>query len=191
MRRGDPTPSGDVFVAGGSFQVSYGGLDELRAVLGGSAPAQGEAAGLPDVSARQAASEWHGEGERLFGNGEYAAAVGAYSKVIGLDESLQHPTNEDRNDLAGAYMGRGVAKQDAPGHGGLAAIADYDRAISIREELRRALGEDWPVPWCNDLATAYMNRGNAKWGAPGHGGLAAIADYDRAIAMMEQTLLHI
>ena len=48
-----------------------------------------------------------------------------------------------------------------------------------------ALGDDWPVPWRNDLANALMNRGVAKQSAPGHGPAAAIADYDRAIELMQ------
>ena len=83
-------------------------------------------------------------------------------------------------------MNRGDAKRYAPGHGALAAIADYDTAIAIGERPREALGEDLPVPWRIDLAGAYMNRGNAKQSAPGHGAPAAIADYDTAIAIMER-----
>src|SRR5208283_1239019 len=59
-------------------------------------------------------------------------------------------------------------------------------AISILERLREVLGEDWPVPWRNDLAGAYVNRGVAKRSAPGQGALAAIGDYDAAIAIMER-----
>jgi hypothetical protein len=90
-----------------------------------------------------------------------------------------------RNDLAAAFMNRGVAKQSAPGHGPAAAIADYDRAIELMQVLRDALGDDWPNPWRNDLANAFMNRGAAKRFAPGHGPAAAIADYDRAIALWD------
>ena len=43
-----------------------------------------------------------------------------------------------RDDLAKAYVNRGTAKQEAPGHGALAAIADYDAAIAITEVLRGA-----------------------------------------------------
>ena len=72
-----------------------------------------------------------------------------------------------RNDLAAAFMNRGIAKQSAPGHGPAAAIADYDRAIELRQALRDALGDDWPVPWRNDLAAAFMNRGSRQAGRAG------------------------
>src|SRR5208283_4153637 len=120
-----------------------------------------------------------------------SAAIADYDTAIAIIARLREALGEDwpvpwRNDLAGAYVNRGNAKQDAPGHGASAAIADYDTAIAIRERLREALGEDWPVPWRNDLAGAYMNRGNAKRYAPGHGVPAAIADYDTAIAIRER-----
>ena len=118
------------------------------------------------------------------------AVIADYDAAIPIMEGLREALGEHcpvpwRNDLAAAYMNRGIAKQDAPGYGVLRAIADYDAAIAIRERLREALGEDWPLPWRNDLATAYMGRGIGKQDAPGHGMLAAIADYDAAIAIME------
>jgi hypothetical protein len=67
-------------------------------------------------------------------------------------------------------------------------VGDYkvlDQGTSTTR-LRETLGEIWPVPWRNDLANAYMNRGNAKQSAPGHGAPAAIADYDAAVAIMER-----
>ena len=119
-----------------------------------------------------------------------AAAIADYDRAIELMQALRDALGDDwpvpwRNDLAGAFMNRGNAKQDAPGHGPAAAIADYDRAIELRQALREALGDDWPVPWRNDLAGAFMNRGNAKQSAPGHGPAAAIADYDRAIELRQ------
>jgi tetratricopeptide (TPR) repeat protein len=119
------------------------------------------------------------------------AAIADYDRAIALQEELRAAMGEGWpvpwcNDLAGAFVNRGNARQVAPGHGALAAIADYDRAIALREELRAALGEGWPVPWRNDLARAYVNRGNARQVAPGHGALAAVADYDRAIALQEE-----
>ncbi len=41
-----------------------------------------------------------------------------------------------RNHLATAYSNRGLAKQDAGGHGPAAAVADYGAAIEIREGMR-------------------------------------------------------
>ena len=120
-----------------------------------------------------------------------AAAIQDYDAAIAIMERLRTELAADwpvpwRNDLAAAYMNRGVAKRAAPGHGAVAAIQDYDAAIAIRERLRAELAADWPVPWRNDLANAYINRGNAKQDAPGHGAAAAIQDYDAAIAIMER-----
>ncbi len=64
------------------------------------------------------------------------------------------------NDLAAAYMNKGVALR---GLGRLSeAITQYDQAIEIREPLV-AGGR---VELANDLATAYMNKGVAliAWG---------------------------
>ena len=117
-----------------------------------------------------------------------AAAIADYDRAIELMQALCDAMGDDwpvpwRNELANAFMNRGNAKQSAPGHGPAAAIADYDRAIELMQALCDAMGDDWPVPWRNDLAAAMMNRGNAKRFAPGHGPAAAIADYDRAIAL--------
>ena len=119
-----------------------------------------------------------------------AAAIADYDRAIELRQALRDELGDDwpipwRNDLASAFMNRGVARQVAPGHGPAAAIADYDRAIELMLALRDALGDDWPIPWRNDLANAFMNRGVAKQSAPGHGPAAAIADYDRAIEFMQ------
>jgi tetratricopeptide (TPR) repeat protein len=118
------------------------------------------------------------------------AAIADYDTAIRTMESLREMLGEDwpvpwRNELAGAYMNRGNAKMFVPGYGE-AAIADYEAAIATMERLRQELSEKWPVPWRNSLAVAYMNRGNAYQSAAGHGASAAIADYDRAIAMMEE-----
>jgi hypothetical protein len=48
-----------------------------------------------------------------------------------------------QNDLAAVLQNRGTAKG---GGGDLAgAVADYDAAIGLREAIRAALGEAWPV----------------------------------------------
>lgn len=41
------------------------------------------------------------------------------------------------NQLAGAYVNCGIAKQASRSHGPDAAIADYDAAIALMEALRR------------------------------------------------------
>jgi len=119
------------------------------------------------------------------------AAIVDCNAAITLMEGLREVLGKDwpipwRNGLANAYVNRGNAKWAAPGHGALAAIADYDAAITIMKALGEALGEDEPTRWRRDLALAYMNRGNAKQDARGHGALAAIADYDTGIALMEE-----
>src|SRR5208283_955498 len=134
--------------------------------------------------------------DELERGGRYGEAIAWYNRSLWWqEEQLQARGESGANnpddaaveyDLAGAYLNRGSAKHSAPGHGALAAIADYDAAIAILERLREVLGEDWPVPWRNDLAGAYVNRGVAKQDAPGHGALAAIADYDAAIAITER-----
>jgi tetratricopeptide (TPR) repeat protein len=62
-------------------------------------------------------------------------------------------------------MNRGNAKQGASEYGPSAAIADYDEAIAIREALRADLEPQgcWEMGLRNDLAVAYMNRGNAYY----------------------------
>ena len=118
------------------------------------------------------------------------AAIADYDRAIELRQALRDALGDDwpipwRNGLANAFMNRGNAKQSAPGHGPVAAIADYDRAIELREALRDALGDDWPPPWRNDLAATCTDRGTAKRSAPGHGPTTSIADYDCAIALWE------
>jgi hypothetical protein len=88
------------------------------------------------------------------------------------------------NALAGAYMNRAVAKQQAIGPA--EAIPDYDAAISLRAGLRDALraeGLAWPPQFQNDLAKAYMNRAVAK--AEAIGPAAAIPDLNVTLQLME------
>ena len=118
------------------------------------------------------------------------AAIADYDRAIEIMQVLRATMGEGwpipwRNDLAAAFMVRGNARQDAPGYGVAAAIADYDHSIEIRQALRESLGDAWPVSWRNDLAAAFMNRGNAKQSAPGHGPEAAIADFNRTIEIMQ------
>ena len=84
-------------------------------------------------------------------------------------------------------MNRGTAKQNAEGHGAGAALGDYDAAIRIMEALRQTLEPrgHWHSTLRNNLASAYMNRGNAKQDAEGHGAGAALGDYDAAIRIGE------
>jgi hypothetical protein len=59
----------------------------------------------------------------------------------------------------------------------------YDAAIALRQAIRAALGEAWPVPLQNDLAAVLQNRGAAK--VDGGDLAGAIADYDAAIALRQ------
>ncbi|QXP89633.1 tetratricopeptide repeat protein [Methylococcus capsulatus] len=38
------------------------------------------------------------------------------------------------------------------------ALAEYDRAIGLREDLRARLGVEWPPDWAKSLANTYENR---------------------------------
>lgn len=118
------------------------------------------------------------------------AAIKDYDRAIAINEALLNEKGAAvpegwRNDLAGAYMNRGNAKKHALGYGELAAIEDYDHGIGVHELLLNEMGARCPEKWRNDLAMAYMNRGNAKHDSRGHGVLAALDDYDRAIAIRE------
>ena len=86
------------------------------------------------------------------------------------------------NALATAYSNRGTARGDANDLRG--ALADYDAAVALREELRGRLGSEWPPAWGNDLAAAYMNRGVTRGECTDLEG--ALADHDVSIALREE-----
>ncbi len=68
-----------------------------------------------------------------------------------------------QNDLAAAYINRAAAFR-AHNESSEAVLKDCNRAVKLREHLRDRvdrLGEAWPPQWQNDLASAYINRGNA------------------------------
>jgi len=116
---------------------------------------------------------------------DYDAAITLMEGIRGsLAEEVQPWPSIFQNALATAYMNRGVAKVQAIGPA--EAIPDYDAAIALREGLRDALteqGQAWLPAFQNDLATAYVNRANAK--STAFGEAEAIPDYDAAIALME------
>ena len=119
------------------------------------------------------------------------SALRDFDKAILMRESLRSTMgskwpNSYCNELATTYMNRGIAKHHTPHFGSTAAIEDYNKAIVFREGLRAKLGEEWPIPWRNDLATAYSNRGVAKRSSIKFGPEAAIADYNKAVALMEE-----
>jgi hypothetical protein len=90
---------------------------------------------------------------------------------------------EYRNDLAAAYVNRGVAQQGVPDLN--AAIKDYDAAIEIMDGLGARLEPQgqWNPQYRNDLAAAYTNRGLARQDISDLN--AAIQDHGAAIEMME------
>ncbi|MFZ1494341.1 MAG: hypothetical protein WAU60_13140 [Candidatus Competibacter denitrificans] len=110
-------------------------------------------------------------------------AQGLVKFATHLDEPAEARTTLD-NLAANALMMRGNTWQSCNQFA--AAIDDYDDAIAIRKDLRAALEPQgrWETELRNDLANAYMNRGNAKQHASEYGPRAAIADYDEAIAIM-------
>jgi tetratricopeptide (TPR) repeat protein len=122
------------------------------------------------------------------------AAIKDFDAAISLREALRRDLGDAwngytglRNNQAGVYMNRGIARFASRTHGVEAAIEDFDRAIELREALRSDLGNGWneQIELRNDLARAYMNRGNVRRVSRAHGVDAAIADYDTAIELME------
>jgi hypothetical protein len=79
-------------------------------------------------------------------------------------------------------MSRGVAlKAQGDGAG---ELAEYGRAIEIREKLRAQLGEQFPPEMAYNLGKTYMNRGAALIS---HGDVVrALTDYGLATAMLEK-----
>ena len=170
----------------GQHQLAIQELDELVDSIGAYIDASGEHCPPAWRDALAAAYVNRGVARRNTPGHGALAAIADYDAAIDILRTLVEALGEHcppawRNDLANACLNRGNARQDAPGHGALTAIADYDAAIDICLTLVDALGERCPPAWRNDLAAAYMNRGNARQHAPGHGALAAIADYDAAI----------
>ena len=135
-----------------------------------------------------------GNAKTLAGRLGSETAIADYNHAIAIMDALRRTLEPRdaweprlRHKFALALMNRGVAKQFAEGHGPGAAIVDYDQAISIMDALRRTLEsrDAWDLSLREGLASAYTNRGNAKQSAEDHGPEAAVADYDRAIAIRE------
>jgi len=126
------------------------------------------------------------------------AAIQDYDKAIAIRERLRRDLDtrdrwkpEYQNHLAGAYMHRGTARASSQHHGPRAAIEDYGKSIALREGLRDNLAPQnrWTPQYRNDLAAAYMNRGNAHLSTQGYGQVSAIKDYDKAIAIWKDWAL--
>jgi len=103
-----------------------------------------------------------------------------YSQLIEIMQSLDkdETIHFDKNDLALAFINRGVANRSL---GKLSeALEDYNRAIEIMESLDK----DETIHFDrNNLASAFINRGIAN---DSLGKLSkALEDYNRAIEIME------
>jgi tetratricopeptide (TPR) repeat protein len=129
-------------------------------------------------------------------NGDLAAAIADYDAAIAIFDDIRdairaighdaHWSLKLRNDLAAGLQNRGVAHHN---NGDLAAaIADFDAAVAIFDDIRdalRASGHDahWSLPLRNDLARVLQNRGLAH--RDNFAFAAAIADFDAAVAICE------
>ncbi|OUD13059.1 tetratricopeptide repeat protein [Thioflexithrix psekupsensis] len=131
-------------------------------------------------------------GNLLSNQGKFREAVLDYDQAIQLQKSLkdqlvsQQQTwpPEWQNDLARVYMNRGVGLLTQGKF--VEALADYRQAIQLQKSLKDQLANQqqvWPPAWQNDLARAYVNRGNA-WYAQDKL-IEALADYDQAIQLQK------
>lgn len=98
--------------------------------------------------------------------------------IAELYETLLEKGDDVEAALAGVYMNRGVTFADTQQLGN--ALADYDRAVEIREKL----DTQGRLADRNDLAAAYMNRGTAFQDKQDTD--RAFADYGRAIEIREK-----
>jgi len=170
--------SGDLVGAIADFDAGIALMQAVRAALGDSWP-------VP-LQNDLAVGLLNGGNAKAQG-GDQSGAIVDFDASIVLMQRIRAALGEDwpipwQNGLAAVFQGRGNAK--ATGGGDFrGAIADFDAAIALRQAIRSALGEEWPIPIQNDLATSLQNRGKAKADS---GDLAgAIADYNEAIALMQ------
>jgi tetratricopeptide (TPR) repeat protein len=139
---------------------------------------------------------WQNDLAKAYGNrgnarrdaGDGAGAIEDHGQAIAMMADLQGRLQSSgqwppawQNNLAQAYMNRGNARGDAGNRAG--AIEDYGQAIALRTDLQERLQSSgqWPPAWQNDLATAYINRGNARRDVGD--GAGAIEDHGQAIAL--------
>lgn len=112
---------------------------------------------------------------------DYGIAIGIRTVLRDLLKTLGQWHPQFQSDLATTFGNRGVAHEG--GENRHAAVADYGEAISILTGLRDLLlplGQ-WHPQFQNDLAKAYINRGNAHQG--GQNLDSAVADYGDAISI--------
>lgn len=118
------------------------------------------------------------------------AALTDYDLAIALQEALCEAMGDEwpinwRKDLANAYKYRGDAKAAQPDCRSTDAVADYDRAIALFNDVWNMTGFDGNLELFTNVSSAYSGRAVAKMSAPGGGPAAAIADLDLAIALQE------
>ncbi len=109
-------------------------------------------------------------------------AVDEYDKAIAIHEDLvnEQKRNELANELAKAYMNKGVALYSLSKSN--EAVDEYDKAIAIREDLVNEQKHDELADY---LAKAYMNKGNTLRNL---GRLnEAIDEYDKAIKLFDDS----
>ena len=128
-------------------------------------------------------------GHALHHQQDYPGAAAAYDTAIALGEALRaalEPTGkwppEWQNILATGHRNLGIALQGSQDYSG--AVASYEEAIVLWEELRKAPGERWSHEMQNDLAGTYMNRSDVLSLQQDYTG--AVASYDAAIALGEE-----
>ncbi len=109
---------------------------------------------------------------------EYDQALEWKNQQVALcQQYLSEGRMDDENDLATAYMNRGVTYDDMGKYE--EALKDYDKCIAIRESLHEA-GRLYDE---NALAKAYMSRGVTYDDMGKYE--EALKDYDQCIAIME------
>ena len=103
--------------------------------------------------------------------GNMPAAIADYGRAIDiLAPVVEHLGDQAqpamRNHLAAIHQNRGNARTALSDPSELiAALADHNSAIRIRDDLKAALGDDMPPSMEKDHAQVYMNRGEAAQGA--------------------------
>jgi hypothetical protein len=135
---------------------------------------------------------YRNRGVALLEQNDAASAVADFKREIELREALReqltgagqvlHP--EMLKHLAAAYSARGNALLEQSDIAG--SIADHNRAISLLTVLGEQLaeaGQPRPLPWYDELAYFYMNRGNALGDQGDAAG--AVTDYGHAITLRE------
>lgn len=113
--------------------------------------------------------------------GKFREAITDLDKMVSIyEELINHKgRNELINDLAGAYMNKGVVL-DSLGRLN-EAIEEYDKSIAIFEKLV----ETGRAELSNDLAMAYLNKGVTLYNL---GKLnEAVEEYDKAIKLFDES----